>query len=213
MSEPTTITYLFDPFCGWCYGAMPALSALSGRPGITVEMAPTGLFSGDGARPIDEGFAAFAWSNDQRIARITGQRFSDAYREKILGERSRRFDSGPASLALTAVSLEAPDRELQILQAFQTARYEDGRDTADPTVLAAVLVEMGLPSVAARIAAPDEALLAAHRDRVAAARAAMRRVRAEGVPTVIAETPSGRRVIPSAVLYGDADGLLAELGA
>lgn len=32
-----TLHYLFDPLCGWCYGAAPALSALAGEPGIAVE--------------------------------------------------------------------------------------------------------------------------------------------------------------------------------
>jgi protein-disulfide isomerase-like protein with CxxC motif len=27
----TTITYLFDPLCGWCYGAAPMIGKLSER--------------------------------------------------------------------------------------------------------------------------------------------------------------------------------------
>jgi protein-disulfide isomerase-like protein with CxxC motif len=39
-----TLRYLFDPLCGWCYGATPTLSALLEEPGITVKLLPTGLF-------------------------------------------------------------------------------------------------------------------------------------------------------------------------
>jgi len=52
-----TLTYLFDPLRGWCYGA----------------------------RPMDANFAAYAWANDQRIAQMTGLPFSPAYRDGVLG--------------------------------------------------------------------------------------------------------------------------------
>ncbi len=56
-----TVAYLFDPLCGWCYGASPMLGHLR-VAGISIELIPTGLFSGAGARPMDKGFAAYAWS-------------------------------------------------------------------------------------------------------------------------------------------------------
>ena len=51
--------------------------------------------------------------------RLTGQPFSEAYRRDVLGDRTRLFDSGPATLALTAVALTAPDREFEALKAIQ----------------------------------------------------------------------------------------------
>lgn len=165
MSAPIQITYLFDPLCGWCYGAATLLEQLVTRPDFAVELAPTGLFAGEGARPMDDGFAAYAWSNDQRISRLSGQPFSEAYRRDVLGDRTRLFDSGPATLALTAVALTAPDREFAALKAFQLVRYVEGRDSTDISVLSDVLRAMNLPEVAARLASPDAALIAAYRAR------------------------------------------------
>ena len=109
ISTPTaTVTYLFAPLCGWCYAAAPALTYLQGVEGIDVKLAPTGLFAGAGARPMDAQFAAYAWANDQRIQQLTGQPFTQAYRDHILGAANGRFDSGPATLALTAVAQTAP---------------------------------------------------------------------------------------------------------
>jgi putative protein-disulfide isomerase len=133
------ISYLFDPLCGWCYGASATLEKIVARPDIVLELVPTGLFAGQGARPMDEGFAAYAWANDQRISRLAGQPFSEDYRRKVLGDRTRLFDSGPATLALTAVALTAPDREFGALQAIQKARYVEGRDNTDVSVLSDVL--------------------------------------------------------------------------
>ena len=107
MSTPTEITYLFDPLCGWCYGALPKLAVLARTPNVALKLAPTGLFSGTGARPMDADFAAYAWANDQRISALTGQVFSQTYREKVLGAHGSLFDSGPATLALTAVAIES----------------------------------------------------------------------------------------------------------
>ena len=85
MTTPSiTVTYLFDPLCGWCYAAAPALNYLQGVEGIEVALAPTGLFAGAGARPMDAQFAACAWANDQRIQQLTGQLFTQAYRDHIL---------------------------------------------------------------------------------------------------------------------------------
>jgi len=81
---PTTVTYLFDPLCGWCYGASPVIQRLGQQANIQMELAPTGLFAG-GGRTMDAAFADFAWSNDQRIAKLTGQRFTEAYRQNVLG--------------------------------------------------------------------------------------------------------------------------------
>jgi len=61
------LTYLFDPLCGWCYGASPMLHKLSQQENVTLELAPTGLFSGNRGRIMDPAFASYAWSNDVRI--------------------------------------------------------------------------------------------------------------------------------------------------
>ncbi|WP_394788867.1 DsbA family protein [Rhodoferax sp.] len=205
------ITYLFDPLCGWCYAAAPGLRRLSELPGVTVTLAPTGLFAGQGARRTDAQFAAYAWSNDQRIQQLTGQPFSQRYREDVLGQHQAMFDSGPATLALTAVALTAPERELEALQAFQQARYVDGRDTSTVAVLAEILTSLGLGTAAARLTAPDSALLAAMQTRVEKARAEMQAFGAQGVPTVIVSDAAGRHLLPSGALYGPADDLLAQL--
>ncbi|QCI62868.1 DsbA family protein [Phreatobacter stygius] len=223
MTDPSApdslhVTYLFDPLCGWCYGAAPMVRQLAATPGITVELAPTGLFSGDGARPMDQGFAAYAWSNDQRIERLSGQRFTEAYRQKVLNApalnaRPQMFDSGPATLALTAVSLTAPDAERDALNAIQEARYVDGRDIVSPARLAEILREAGLDAAAGLIATPSDALVAANRARTNKARQMMAALGAQGVPTLVVTDASGRRMLRSNALFGGFDDLLAAIRA
>lgn len=213
MSTQTRITYLFDPLCGWCYGAAAALETLIRAPDLDVELAPTGLFAGTGARPMDQGFADYAWSNDQRIARLTGQPFSDAYRHKVLADHSRLFDSGPATLAIIAVAIIAPERAFEALKAIQHARYVEGRDITDIAVLQTVLRTLDMPEIADRLEAPDAALMAAYRSRVEIARAEMRRLGAEGVPALIVDAGDSRRLLRASALFGSMDMLVAELKA
>ncbi|MBB4226569.1 putative protein-disulfide isomerase [Rhizobium mongolense] len=181
MTGKSHITPLFDPLCGWCYGASPLLAQLAAVPDLTITLAPTGLFSDSGARSMDERFAAFAWSNDQRIGSLTGQRFSDLYRSQVLATGGM-LDSAPATLALTAVALTAPKHELDALRYIQEARYISGRDVTDMSELQNVLASVGLGAAAPRLASPDSDLLAANRERMASARALMREFAVNGVP-------------------------------
>lgn len=200
------ITYLFDPLCGWCYGASPGLRRLIGAPGVSVALAPTGLFAEEGARPMDARFADYAWSNDQRIEQLTGQRFTERYRELVLADHGRRFDSGPATLALTAVSLSAPARELDALTAIQEARYLDGRDVTSVQELANILDWLNLDAASASFKAAGADLLAINRKRTVAAREAMRAFGGQGVPTLIVSTGKSARMLSGNVLYENDDG-------
>ena len=211
MTAITHITYLFDPLCGWCYGASAALEKLAARPDFAIDLAPTGLFAGAGARPMDDEFATYAWTNDQRITRLSGRPFSEAYRQDVLGDRTRLFDSGPATLALTAVAVTTPDREFEALKAIQRARYVDGRDITDIAVLSDILGALGLRKAAERLAMSDDDLIAAYRKRIEAARAQMRRFGADGVPVLIEGVGESRRLVPGNALYGGHDVLVARL--
>ena len=205
MNDAVHITYLYDPLCGWCYGASSVLGQLADLPGFDIELAPTGLFSGNGARPMDAEFAAFAWSNDRRIAKLTGQRFSDDYRQKVLGKPGGRLDSGPATLALTAVAMTTPPAAVRALRLIQEARYVLGRDITDMKVLGEILDQAGLADAAARLAAPDEELLADNRLRIETARALRQAFRVDGVPSLIVDDGQSRHLVPASELFASAD--------
>jgi putative protein-disulfide isomerase len=205
------VTVLYDPLCGWCYGATPAFRRLAAQRRVTLELLPTGLFAGDGARPVDHHFAAYAWTNDQRIQLLTGQPFSGRYRTLVLADRQTPLDSGPATMALTAAALTNPNRELDVLEAVQYARYVDGRNVIAVSTLASILEELDLGGAAARVQAPDPALLAAVGARTARAKRLLRELGKTGVPTVVVGEGVSRRAISNDVLYGSLEGLLRAL--
>ena len=208
-----SLRYLMDPLCGWCYGAAPALQKLRNAPGVQLEIAPTGLFAGAGSRTMDADFAAYAWSNDERIERLTGQRFTPLYRSQVLGKHGQRFDSGPATLALTAVQRTAPEREFDALRAIQEARYVDGLDTTAVAVLAELLRGLRLDAAVEQLLQADAALTAANRERMADAQRDMQQLGAQGVPNLVLVNTQGRHLVRGNALYGSLDSLLAQLQA
>ncbi|MBE0589813.1 MAG: protein-disulfide isomerase [Betaproteobacteria bacterium HGW-Betaproteobacteria-9] len=208
----TTVTYLFDPLCGWCYGASPAVQKLGQQSGIRLALAPTGLFAGGGRR-MDTAFAEFAWSNDLRIAKLTGQRFTEAYRQNVLGRHDSPFDSAAMTLALTAVSLTETQRELEVLKALQEARYVDGLDTGNALAVGVLLRSLGLEAAADRLAALDAALLERNAARMGQARRLMQTLGAQGVPGLVVHSASGDRLLGGHALYGDFEHLLDQIVA
>lgn len=206
----TTVTYLFDPLCGWCYGAAPVIGQLAQHPDIQLALAPTGLFAGSGQR-MDAAFAEYAWANDQRIAGLTGQRFTEAYRQNVLGRTGSPFDSSAMTLALTAVPESEPVRELAVLRVLQEARYVDGLDTGSAQVVDGVLRRMGLDGVADQVAAPDLALRERNALRLQQARRLMRSLGAQGVPGLVVHSAAGQRLLGGNALYGDLEQLLRQI--
>jgi putative protein-disulfide isomerase len=180
-------------------------------PDFAIDLAPTGLFAGVGARAMDDAFATYAWTNDQRISRLSGQPFSEVYRHDVLGDRTRLFDSGPATLALTAVSVVAPDREFEALKAIQRARYVHGRDITGVSVLSDVLRALGLNRAVDRLATSDDDLIATYRKRIDASREEMRCFHADGVPALIAGVGESRRLVAGNALFGSHEVLVARL--
>jgi len=200
--------YLFDPLCGWCYGASAGINVFACRPGVTVDLLPTGLFAGDGARALDAGMTSHIWAADQRIAHMTGAAFTERYRDQVIAGGGR-LDSGPATLALTAVSLSAPAREREALSAIQSARYVEGADITDPAILIEILASLSLTEAAAMIAEPQAALVAAGQGRATYAQTLMRRFGLSGVPSLIRDDGQGLTLADASALYRNPLSLLS----
>ncbi len=209
----TTVTYLFDPLCGWCYGASPAIQKLGQHATMRMELAPTGLFAGTGGRTMDAAFADYAWSNDVRIEKLTGQRFTEDYRRQVLGKPGNRFDSAATTLALTAVALSEPQRELETLKILQEARYVLALDTSAASVVETLLRGLGLSVAADRLATCDAELLAANAERMQKAQDLMRTFGAQGVPTLLVTDDNGSRLLRGNALYSSVENLLRHIAS
>ncbi len=209
------LQYIFDPLCGWCYASAPALDYLSRHYGDRLELMPCGLFSGDGARQITALWAGHAWSNDQRIASLTGQPFSEAYHRLLLSGGS--FDSTYMNRALTAFQHAGAAAEAGLLHALQHARYVDGQDTSRSDVVADISTTWaqehgtdGGAELADRLEA-DDGLRSLSDLRTARVQRLMSEKGVRGVPLLLATADDAEHVISGHALYGGMQSISAAL--
>jgi putative protein-disulfide isomerase len=194
------LLYLFDPLCGWCYASSPAVRKLAEQ--FELSAFATGLFA-DSGRQMDEAFAAHAWRNDQRIQQLTGQLFTETYRQNLL-QAGKPFDSRALTDALFSVQQQRLEQFFPALKALQKARYVDGLDTSDLAVVKNVLTAIGLDDVAENIQSADEWI---YQGQFIA-----QQFHSHGVPALFAETEQGWVEIPSQLIYQDAENVVGNLG-
>ncbi|WP_338524573.1 DsbA family protein [Pseudomonas batumici] len=134
--------YLYDPFCGWCYGAAPMVSAAMTVPGLDIQAHGVGMLSGDRSKIMSSEWRDFVRPHEARITAFSKQTFSDAYVQGVLEHENVRLDSSPPIAAmLTAQHLSG--RGIEMLKRLQTAYYQEGRAIADRAVIAEIASELG----------------------------------------------------------------------
>lgn len=208
--DVSTFLFLIDPLCGWCYAAMPQVRALRAHVGTArFELMPTGLFTGAGARPMTRSFRDYAWSQDQRIAQMTSQPFSQAYYDNVLDNEATSLDSGPASLLLALAELVKPGIGFDLLVALQQARFVEGLDLTDRDVLVAVAQAAGIAAPIIKAAFKDADQMALAVDRITAGRRHLSRHGLERVPALIQHKGAASRIIANNYLFRSAADLIA----
>ena len=127
MTAATTLHYIYDPLCGWCYGAKPLIDAA--REIVPVVAHSGGMMAGSHRRPVSAQLRDYVMPHDKRIAEYTGQAFGDAYFEGLLRDTRAVFDSAPPTTAILAAE-QLAGRGLELLGRLQTAHYVEGRRIA-----------------------------------------------------------------------------------
>ncbi|MFJ7284772.1 DsbA family protein [Pseudomonas sp. NPDC099000] len=135
--------YIYDPLCGWCYGAKPLVQAAQGV--LPVIIHGGGMMSGANRQAVSPQLRNYVMPHDRRIAEYTGQPFGEAYFEGLLRDETAVFDSAPPIAAVLAAEHIA-GRGLELLGRLQTAHYVEGRRIADEAVLFGLAKDIALES-------------------------------------------------------------------
>jgi putative protein-disulfide isomerase len=133
--------YIYDPLCGWCYGAAPLVRAA--REVTAVRAHGGGMMTGSRRQPMSPQLRDYVIPHDRRIAQLTGQPFGNAYFDGLLRDQEAVFDSEPPIAAVLAADAIA-ERGLDLLARIQTAHYVEGRRIAERSVLVELADEIGL---------------------------------------------------------------------
>jgi putative protein-disulfide isomerase len=171
--------YIYDPLCGWCYGAEPLAWAASAVPDLEVELHAGALWPEPTRLPQQT--RLYIRQADQKIAQLSGQKFGDAYHNGLLLDPSMVLYSRPTIAAVLAARSLDPARGLAMLKAIQHAHYEQARRVVEEPVLCDIAEECGFDR-----AAFEAALHAVPVDaHIAESRRLMEHVGAQGFPTFL----------------------------
>ncbi len=215
MTPNARLSYLFDPLCGWCYAAAPALKRVAEIHGDRLRLMPTGLFVEP--RPV-AAIADHASKNDSRIQNLTGQPFTEGYHQGVMRARGGIFSSMALTRALVALGQIDPVLEPRFLHAAQTARYVGGQDTSRADVVAGIALQVarlshvGVDQAGFLARITDDPALEVETDRrIAEGQALMSTLGIRGVPQLIVTDDRGARAVDGQALYTGGDAVLAAL--
>ncbi|MFM5398206.1 DsbA family protein [Aeromonas veronii] len=180
MSEQqTTLHYVYDPLCGWCYGAAPLLQAADTIAGLKIELHAGGLWMGSRRQPMGEALRDYVRPHDQRIEALTGQHFGERYFNELLLREGCLLDSEPPIRAVLAVTALGGDG-LVMLHRIQQSHYRDGIWIGEPAFLATLAAEQGIVAEAFQQAYLQAPLL----QHLADSQGWMKRLGGQGYPTL-----------------------------
>lgn len=173
-------TYLYDTYCGWCYAGAPVVSALV-EAGADVEMHHRLLFAPEQAQTMGSGLGAMIEQYDARAEELSGQPFTETYRENVLRSPDERLDSSLTAQAAALVHDQGAKAEMKLARRLQKARWEDGRSAQDAEYMEQILrEEFGVD-------APLASAAEAARDMARETETMMMQYGLSGVPVLIME--------------------------
>ena len=183
-----TLHYIYDPLCGWCYGAEPLVRAAQEAAGLGLELHAGALFPQP--TQLAPEMRRYIQQADRRVGEISGQPYGDAYLNGLLLDPTLVLDSPPTIAAVLAAQALDPAKALPMLRAIQHAHWEHGRRVVEREVLLDLAADCGFDRVEFA-AALDRAPADEH---IARTRQLMEHVGAGGFPTFVLQVDD--RLLP-----------------
>ncbi|WP_420012046.1 DsbA family protein [Tateyamaria sp.] len=204
------ITIIYDTYCGWCHGASEVFDTIEAS-GAEVEVLHRHLFEGDYRPKMSEGKGEQIVENlIPRIEALTGQEFTQAYKDNIAMSPTEVLASKYSAQAAALVHDQGPAREFAIRRKLEDLHFGQGVSSTDRDAIVAALIEEGItPEDAEKLGTPE---LEAKAEALAGrAKALMAAVGSRGVPTVLRSNGDRYSVVDHQAYYGRADALPANV--
>ncbi len=140
----TTLYYVHDPMCSWCWGFLPVWKQVQAALPQTLPVRYVlGGLAPDTDEPMPESMQRTIKQTWQRIQQeIPGTLFNYDFWVNCQPRRS----TYPACRAVLAAGMQSEVKARKMLLAIQQAYYLQARNPSDNTVLIAISAEIGLDS-------------------------------------------------------------------
>jgi len=136
MPADSSLIYIADPLCSWCYGFGPELSALlTTLPGVPLDIVVGGLRAHN-TEVLDDATRLTLRAHWRHVEQATGLPF----RYEVLDRPGFIYDTEPACRAVVAARRLAPQATLAVFHAIQQAFYAEAQEITDGKVLAEIAV-------------------------------------------------------------------------
>ncbi|WP_461168457.1 DsbA family protein [Uliginosibacterium sediminicola] len=186
-----SLHYIFDPLCGWCYGAGPMLRESLAVLGdeLHLRFHPGLLYAQPTA--LDKEQRAQLSLADQRIQTSSGLDFGEAYKARVRDADQLVFDSTLPAAAVLAAERCIVSGGLDMLETIQNAHFQAGLDVCQREPLERFA--RGMDILPTHFKAALDAELTNLGNAAKRARAMLQASGAQGLPNFILE--HGRRMI------------------
>jgi len=181
MQPKAEIVYVFDGYCGWCWGIAEVVSRLARdfADRYNFSAVSGGLMLGPRIGPLGN-FAEYIKRAIPRVEQMTGALFSDAHR-KLLERPEIIQDSTIPAMAFALVVAAKPETDtIHLAHDILRLNFDQGKIMSDPDSYAGLFANYGLPASAVDALKSRTALPGAEQQFERA-----REMGAESFPTIV----------------------------
>ena len=201
-SSQSSLYYVADPMCSWCWGFAPTLRAVSDNlPADTVLRYVMGGLAPDSDEPMPAALRQRVEQAWRAVAKRTGAEFNHDFWIQCQPRRS----TYPACRAVLAAALQ--DAGPAMFAAIQRAYYLEAHNPSLDNTLVELAGELSLDPI--RFA--DDLISDLVEERLQQDLALARRLQVTGFPSLVLETPAGRTWVARG--YDDPDVVVSRLHA
>ncbi|HRP70763.1 MAG TPA: DsbA family protein [Turneriella sp.] len=133
MQKKAEIIYVYDAYCGWCWGISNTIVRLKNdfQEKFIFSAHPGGLMTGKRIGPIGD-FGAYIEKAMPRVTEVTGAIFSEA-QKTLIRNRSTVMDSRvPAAAALYIQEVDADVDTIDLAHTLLALNFQTGVDISKP---------------------------------------------------------------------------------
>lgn len=152
------IIYVYDAYCGWCYGFSNVIKALEEqyRDDFQFTLVSGGMIVGDRVGPL-AAMAGYIREAHTRVEEMTGVKFGAAFLDGTLNDPDYISDSMVPSKAAAVFKSMDEGRAIAFAHAVQSAFYGAGKSLNEVATYVEIATAMGLDAATfeARMAEPQ----------------------------------------------------------